>query len=86
MIFSERITPTSTIVPMAIAIPERATILASTLNSFMLINTIKTATGNNPEISIEALKLNTIIIITNMVISISRVSASFKVPIVSFIS
>ena len=86
IIFSERITPTSTMVPMAMAIPESATILASTPNSFMEMNTINTATGNRPEIRIEALRLNTMTTITKMVIRISRVSASFKVPNVSWMS
>ena len=85
MIFSDRMTPTSTIVPMAIAIPDNATILASIPNAFMAINTINTASGNNPEIKIEALRLNTIMMITSMVIKISRASASFKVPKVSLI-
>ena len=84
--FSDRITPTSTIVPIAMAIPDKATMFASTLNSFIEIKTINTATGNSPEISTEALKLNTIIIITKMVIKISNVSASSSVPKVSWIS
>ena len=83
MMFSERITPTSTIVPIAIAIPDNATIFASTPKSFIAINTIKTATGNRPEINTEARKLNTIIIITKMVINISNVKASLSVPKVS---
>ncbi len=86
IIFSERITPTSTMVPIAMAIPERATILASTPKSFMEINTISTATGSNPEISTEARRLNTITIITRTVISISSVRASLRVPSVSWIS
>ena len=44
-------------VPIAIAIPERATILASTPKYFIAINTDKIATGNRPEISKEALRL-----------------------------
>ena len=83
MIFSDRITPTSTIVPIAMAIPESATILASTLNSFIEIKTIKTARGNKPPISNEALKLKTITIITKIVISISKVKASSSVFSVS---
>ena len=84
--FSESMTPTSTIVPIAIAIPESATIFASTLNIFIAINTINTATGSRPDIKIEALKLKTIIIITRIVIIISNVKASFSVPKVSWIS
>ena len=83
MIFSDRITPTSTMVPIAIAIPERATIFASTPKSFMAIKTIKTATGNKPEIKMEARRLNTIMMITKMVINISNVNASLSVPNVS---
>ncbi|CAI8160282.1 MAG: Uncharacterised protein [Formosa sp. Hel3_A1_48] len=79
-------TPTSTIVPIAIAIPDNATILASTPKSFIAINTIKTATGKSPEISMEARRLNTIMIITRMVIKISKVNASLSVPKVSCIS
>ncbi len=86
MIFSERMTPTSTMVPMAMAIPERATILASTPKSFMLIKTISTATGSNPDIRMEARRLNTITTITRMVTKISRVRASLRVPRVSWIS
>ena len=51
--------------------------------SFIAINTIKTATGNKPEINTEARKLNTIMMITKMVISISNVKASLSVPNVS---
>ena len=76
-------TPTSTMVPIAMAIPDKATIFASTSNNFMAIKTINTATGNNPEIKIEARKLKTITIITKMVIKISKLKASFKVPNVS---
>ncbi len=83
IIFSESITPTSTIVPIAIAIPDNATIFASTLKNFIAINTIKTATGNNPEIKIDARKLKTIMRITRIVIKISNVKASFNVPNVS---
>ena len=83
MIFSESMTPTSTIVPIAIAIPDNATILASTPKSFIAINTIKTATGNKPEINTEARRLNTIMIMTKMVMNISKVKASLSVPNVS---
>ena len=84
--FSDNITPTSTIVPIAIAIPESATIFASTPKSFMVIKTIKTATGNNPDISIEARRLKTITIMTKIVIRISKIKASLSVPNVSSIS
>ena len=83
MIFSDKITPTSTMVPIAMAIPERATILASTLKNFIEIKTIKTATGNKPEMRMEARRLKTITIITSTVIRISNVRASLSVPRVS---
>ncbi len=86
MMFSESITPTSTIVPIAMAIPESATMLASTLKNFMAINTIRTATGSNPEINADARRLNTIMIMTKIVINISSVRASLSVPKVSCIS
>ena len=70
MIFSESMTPTSTIVPIAIAIPDRATMFASTPKNFIAIKTINTATGNKQEINIEARRLKTQIIITKMVINI----------------
>ncbi len=44
-------------VPIAMAIPDKATILAGTLKSFMEMKTISTATGNNPEINTEARRL-----------------------------
>ena len=70
-------------VPIAMAIPDKATILASTPKNFIATNTIKTATGNKPEINIEARKLNTITMITKIVIKISKVKASLSVPNVS---
>ena len=75
----------STIVPMAMAIPDRATMLASTLNNFIAMNTISTATGKSPEISREALRLKTITIITKMVMRISILRASSSVCKVSCI-
>ena len=71
---------------MAIAIPDNATILASTLKSFIAINTINTATGSKPEIRIDARRLNIIRMMTKMVINISKDNASFSVPKVSLIS
>jgi len=84
--FSVSTTPISTIVPMAMAIPESATILASTPNNFILINTSSTATGNKLEIKSEALMLNTMTTTTKMVIRISRVRASCSVARVSLMS
>ena len=75
--------PKSTIVPMAIAIPDSATILASTPKYRMAIKTIKTARGNRLVISKDALTLNTIMITTKMVINISSDKASSSVPKVS---
>ncbi len=70
MTFSERIIPRSTMVPMAMAIPERATILASTPKYRMAINTISTDMGNRPDIKNEALRLMTMTIMTRMVMMI----------------
>ena len=69
--FSVKMIPTSTITPMAIAIPDNATILASTPVSFIIMNVISTATGSNPEIITEALRLNINTIITIILISTS---------------
>ena len=52
----------------------------------MAINTMNTATGNKPDINIEARMLNTIIIMTKIVMRISNVKASFSVPNVSLIN
>ena len=86
MIFSVRTIPTSTTVPIAMAMPERATMLASTPKNFMAIKTMSTATGKRPEISTEARRLNTMMTMTKMVIRISKVKASLSVPKVSCIS
>ena len=51
IIVSVKITPISTTVPMAIAIPDKATIFASTLPNFMAIKVNKTDTGSINEIS-----------------------------------
>ena len=82
-IFSDKITPRSTMVPMAIAIPERATILASTPKSFIAINTIRIATGSNPEINNEAFRLYTMTTTIRMVIRTSKMSAKLSVSKVS---
>ena len=49
--------PMSTIVPIAIAIPDKATTLASTRNSFIPIKAKRTARGRIPEIK-AALRLD----------------------------
>ncbi len=56
-IFSERIIPKSTMVPMAMAIPDSATILASTPKYRMAIKTMSTAMGNKLDIKKDALRL-----------------------------
>ena len=71
IIFSVNTIPTSTITPMAIAIPERATILASTSKNFINIKVIKTPIGSKLEINIEALRFNTKTRTTSMLINIS---------------
>ena len=47
--FSVRTIPTSTTVPMAMAMPESATMFASTPASFMLMKVISTASGSIAE-------------------------------------
>ena len=69
--FSMNTTPTSTITPMAIAIPLRATMLASTPVSFMMMNVLSTAKGNMTDITIEALRLTTRISTTMIQMSTS---------------
>ena len=75
--------PTSTITPMAMAIPERATILASTPKYFMVIKVIKTPTGNKTDINMDALKLSTNTITTKILMRISCDNDDSKVPKVS---
>ncbi|MEZ4930188.1 MAG: hypothetical protein R2777_09320 [Chitinophagales bacterium] len=77
--------PLSTIVPTAIAIPERAIYCINAIKYFMAIKHIKTATGNEAATNKEDLKLNSIKITTIIVISISNPNASCKVPNVSLI-
>ncbi len=81
--FSHRMMPISTMVPMAIAIPDRATMLASTPNVFMAMNTIKTASGNNALMRMELRRCSTITRITMIVTRISSDSAVLSVPSVS---
>ena len=82
-IFSVTTIPISTMVPMAMAIPDNATIFASTLKSFIPIKTTKTVKGNILEISNDDRKCMTINKITIMVIKISSRNAWFKVSNVS---
>ena len=81
--FSVNTIPTSTITPMAMAIPERATILASTPNCRMVIKVISTPMGNRLEINRDARKLSTRMITTIMLMRISCESADSSVPRVS---
>ena len=83
--FSQIITPISTMVPMAMAMPESATMLADTPKSFIAIKHMSTATGSNALMRIELLRCMTIISTTIMVMNISSVSASLSVPKVSYI-
>ena len=82
-IFSETIIPISTMVPMAMAIPDRATILASTPKSFIPTKTIRTVKGSRLVIRKEDFRCINMTKITMMVIKISSRSACFRVPNVS---
>ena len=70
---------------MAIAIPDSATMFASTPVYRMMINAAKTAIGNKLEIIAEARRLNTKTITTIIQINISCVNAVSSVPTVSLI-
>ncbi len=82
-VFSTNTTPTSTMIPMAIAIPDSATILACIPAYRMMIKVAKTPTGKILEITTEALRFKTKTITTMMAISVSCVSEVSSVPIVS---
>ena len=82
-IFSQMIMPISTIVPMAIAMPDSATIFASTPKVFIAIKHISTAKGSRPLMSTELLRCTTKTITTMIVTRISSVRAVFNVPKVS---
>ena len=71
---------------MAMAMPDRATMLASTPTIFITMNVQITASGNMPAITAEARRLTTSISTTMIQISTSWVSASSSVPMVSRIS
>ncbi len=85
-IFSQITMPISTMVPMAMAIPERATMLASTPKSFMAMKHISTASGKSPEMRMELRRCATIKSTTMMVTRISSNNAAFNVPRVSWMS
>lgn len=82
-IFSQMIIPISTIVPMAIAMPDSATIFASTPKVFIAIKHIRTAKGSRPLMRIELLRCTTKTMTTMIVTRISSVRAVFNVPKVS---
>ena len=81
--FSQTMIPISTIVPMAMAMPDSATMFASTPNSFIAMKHIRTASGSTAEIKIELRRCMTITITTMIVTRISSTSAVFSVPSVS---
>ena len=68
---------------MAIAIPDKATIFASTLKNFIKIKVINTPNGSKLEINMDALKFNINTITTKMLIKISCDNDDSKVPKVS---
>ncbi len=84
--FSVNTMPTSTITPIAMAIPERATMLASTPNWRITIKVISTPTGSRLEIMIEARMFITSTNTTRILMSISCSRANSRVPRVSLIS
>lgn len=86
IIFSTKTTPISIIIPIAIAIPDRATMFASILRYRIRIKVESTAIGKILEIIIEALRLNINTITTIMLMRISKVRAVSSVPMVSFIN
>jgi hypothetical protein len=84
--FSVTMIPMSTIVPMAMAMPESATMLASTPNIFIAMNPISTAMGSIELTSNALRKCITITMTTMMVTRISSMSALLSVPSVSWMS
>ena len=83
---STNTTPTSTITPMAMAIPDRATMFASIPVYRININVASTAMGSMLAITTDARRLSTSTIITMIQISISCERLDSSVPIVSLIS
>ncbi len=73
--FSQITIPMSTIVPIAMAIPERATMLASTPKNFIAMKHIRTAIGSNPLIKMLLRRCITMRITTMIVIRISSLKA-----------
>ena len=81
--FSQRMMPMSTIVPIAIAMPDRATTLASTPNVFIAIKHSSTASGSKELMSNELRRWSTDTRITITVTRISSTRAVLSVPSVS---
>ena len=77
--------PISTMVPMAMAMPERATILASTPKTFMAAKQASTASGNSPETSAAPRRFSTSTSTTITVTKTSSLRARSSVPKVSSI-
>ena len=75
--------PMSTIVPIAMAMPDRATTFASTPKTRIATNVIRIAMGSTLAISSELRRLSTITATTMIVISTSWLRASRSVPRVS---
>ena len=84
-IFSTSTMPISTITPIAIAIPDKATMFASTPLNLIRMNVIRTPIGSSPATISDALRFITRIIMTMMLIRISCDNADPRVPMVSFI-
>ena len=77
--------PISTIVPMAMAMPERATMLASMPKTFIAAKQASTASGNSPETNTAPRKFITSASTTITVTSTSSLRARSSVPSVSSI-
>ena len=73
----------STIVPMAMAMPDSETMLASTPNSFIAMNEISTASGITALISSDSPSCDAMIMTTIVVMRICSYSALLSVPSVS---
>ena len=80
---STKTTPTSATTPIAMAMPDKATILALIPVNFIIIKVANTAMGSKLEIIIDARKLKTNTIMTIITINISCERALSRVPIVS---
>ena len=84
--FSVKMMPMSTIVPIAIAMPDKATMFASMPNAFMRMKQASTATGNKPLMSSDERTFITMTTTTMMVIKICRSIAVSRVAMVSLMS